>query len=84
LVAGGKLLIIYAFTGLNFRKMEERVQHLQGERWDYKGWYYEPVSSNWVDWSRYQAERYRDQYEGALIFRFKFNYSLSEHGHYSG
>ncbi|KAI6226216.1 Complex I-SGDH [Aphelenchoides fujianensis] len=51
-----------------WRRYEDRVKHLQGERWDYKGWYYEPVSASWVDIARHQAERYRNQYE--------------EHGHY--
>lgn len=28
--------------------MENRVKHLQGERWDYKGYFYQPVSAKWV------------------------------------
>jgi hypothetical protein len=49
--------------------MEERVQHLEGERWDYKAWTYEPVSAVWVDFARNQARRIENQYE--------------QHGHYS-
>ncbi|KAI6196633.1 Heparosan-N-sulfate-glucuronate 5-epimerase [Aphelenchoides besseyi] len=51
-----------------WRRFEDRVRHLQGERWDYKGWYYQPVSASWVDYARHQSLRYRDQYEA--------------HGHY--
>ena len=51
-----------------WRQMEQRAQHLEGERLDYKGWSYQPVSSNWVDLGRWQALRMRDQYEA--------------HGHY--
>ncbi|CAD6195281.1 unnamed protein product [Caenorhabditis auriculariae] len=28
-----------------WRQIEQRVKHLQGERWDYKGWSYQPVSA---------------------------------------
>lgn len=49
-----------------YSRAEERVRHLQGERWDYKGWHYDSASAAWVDYARYQAEWYRDKY-GALI-----------------
>ncbi|MFH4974734.1 hypothetical protein AB6A40_001443 [Gnathostoma spinigerum] len=52
-----------------WRQMEDRVRHLEGERWDYKAWTYQPVSSSWVDLGRWQALKMRDQYE--------------EHGHYT-
>uniref|UniRef100_A0A1I7WZS4 Eukaryotic translation initiation factor 3 subunit p66 n=1 Tax=Heterorhabditis bacteriophora TaxID=37862 RepID=A0A1I7WZS4_HETBA len=50
-------------------KMEQRVKHLEGERWDYKAWSYQPVSATWVDYGRWHALRLRDQYE--------------QHGHYA-
>ncbi|KAI6194073.1 Heparosan-N-sulfate-glucuronate 5-epimerase [Aphelenchoides besseyi] len=65
-----------------WRRFEERVKHLQGERWDYKGWYYQPVSASWVDYARHQALRYRDQYEAhghyvrCQIMRFHFKSAL--------
>lgn len=65
-------------------RTEERVKHLQGERWDYKGWYYEPVSATWIDYSRFLAERYKNEY-GLFDFFIPFWPSsvLSEaHGHY--
>ncbi|CAD5211366.1 unnamed protein product [Bursaphelenchus okinawaensis] len=52
-----------------WRRYEERVKHLEGERWDYKGFYYEPVSAHWIDYTRHQAEQFRNSYE--------------KHGHYS-
>lgn len=36
-----------------FSRMESRVRHLQGERWDYKGYFYQPVSSSWVCFFKY-------------------------------
>ncbi|VDM63984.1 unnamed protein product [Angiostrongylus costaricensis] len=51
-----------------WRQIEQRVKHLEGERWDYKAWSYQPVSTTWVDYSRWHALRIRDQYE--------------QHGHY--
>ncbi|RCN43107.1 hypothetical protein ANCCAN_10895, partial [Ancylostoma caninum] len=51
-----------------WRQIEQRVKHLEGERWDYKAWSYQPVSSTWVDYGRWHALRIRDQYE--------------QHGHY--
>uniref|UniRef100_A0A0K0DCQ2 NADH dehydrogenase [ubiquinone] 1 beta subcomplex subunit 5, mitochondrial n=1 Tax=Angiostrongylus cantonensis TaxID=6313 RepID=A0A0K0DCQ2_ANGCA len=51
-----------------WRQIEQRVKHLEGERWDYKAWSYQPVSATWVDYSRWHALRVRDQYE--------------QHGHY--
>ena len=56
-------------TLAHWRKIEQRVKHLEGERWDYKGWSYQPVSSSWVDYGRWHALRLRDQYE--------------QHGHYA-
>ncbi|VDD95534.1 unnamed protein product [Enterobius vermicularis] len=47
-----------------WRRIENRVKHLEHERLDYKGWTYQPVSTTWVDYGRWQAEKYRDQYEG--------------------
>ncbi|CAB3411173.1 unnamed protein product [Caenorhabditis bovis] len=52
-----------------WRQIEQRVKHLEGERWDYKGWSYQPVSATWVDYGRWHALRMRDQYE--------------QHGHYA-
>ncbi|KJH42016.1 hypothetical protein DICVIV_12003 [Dictyocaulus viviparus] len=52
-----------------WRQIEQRVMHLEGERWDYKAWNYQPVSASWVDYSRWHALRLRDQYE--------------QHGHYT-
>ena len=46
-----------------WRRMEARVKHLQGERWDYKGYFYQPVSASWIDQSRYYAEKFHYQYE---------------------
>lgn len=43
--------------------MEQRVKHLQGERWDYKGYYYQPLSSQWIDYARKAHERFFWQYE---------------------
>ena len=45
------------------RRTDERVKHLQGELGDYKGYYYMPISSSWVDYGRYMADKTRDQYE---------------------
>lgn len=45
------------------RQVEDRVKHLEGERLDYKGWSYQPVSSTWTDYGRWQAVRLRDQHE---------------------
>uniref|UniRef100_A0A7E4VJB2 NADH dehydrogenase [ubiquinone] 1 beta subcomplex subunit 5, mitochondrial n=1 Tax=Panagrellus redivivus TaxID=6233 RepID=A0A7E4VJB2_PANRE len=45
------------------RRVEDRIQHLQGERGDYKGYYYQPVSSQWVDYGRYMANRFNNEYE---------------------
>jgi len=39
------------------------VKHLQGERWDYKGYYYTPISAKWVDEARERAERIHYRYE---------------------
>ncbi|EFO17597.1 hypothetical protein LOAG_10902 [Loa loa] len=44
-----------------WRKIEQRVEHLQGERWDYKAWWYEPVSAVWTDYGRWTAERMKHQ-----------------------
>lgn len=55
-----------AVPGLNsnfFRNTERRVQHLEGERWDYKAWSYQPVSSAWVDNARWVAMQQKNQYE---------------------
>ncbi|CAI4229833.1 unnamed protein product [Auanema sp. JU1783] len=56
-------------TLARWRQIEQRVKHLEGQRWDYKGWSYQPVSSTWVDYGRWHALRMRDQYE--------------QHGHYA-
>lgn len=40
-----------------WRREEERVKHLIGERWDYKGYYYQPVTAAWVDRTRIWHER---------------------------
>uniref|UniRef100_A0A1I7Z3Z6 NADH dehydrogenase [ubiquinone] 1 beta subcomplex subunit 5, mitochondrial n=1 Tax=Steinernema glaseri TaxID=37863 RepID=A0A1I7Z3Z6_9BILA len=52
-----------------WRQIEQRVRHLEGERWDYQAWNYQPVSATWVDYGRWHALRLRDQYE--------------QHGHYT-
>jgi len=49
-----------------WRRLERRVKHLQGERWDYKGYYYMPVSAKWVDYSKYANERIYAQNENRL------------------
>jgi len=54
---------------IRWRRLEQRVKHLVGERWDYKAYYYQPISAAWVDHGRNLAERLHNQYE--------------EHGHYS-
>lgn len=46
-----------------WRRTDERVRHLQGERADYKGYYYMPVSSQWVEYGKYMANRIQNQYE---------------------
>uniref|UniRef100_A0A914YPZ5 NADH dehydrogenase [ubiquinone] 1 beta subcomplex subunit 5, mitochondrial n=1 Tax=Panagrolaimus superbus TaxID=310955 RepID=A0A914YPZ5_9BILA len=46
-----------------WRRTEDRVKHLQGELADYKGYFYMPVSAQWIDYGRYMANRQRDQYE---------------------
>uniref|UniRef100_A0AC34GMY3 NADH dehydrogenase [ubiquinone] 1 beta subcomplex subunit 5, mitochondrial n=1 Tax=Panagrolaimus sp. ES5 TaxID=591445 RepID=A0AC34GMY3_9BILA len=46
-----------------WRRTEDRVKHLQGEFADYKGYFYMPVSAQWIDYGRYMANRQRDQYE---------------------
>uniref|UniRef100_A0AC35UBN7 NADH dehydrogenase [ubiquinone] 1 beta subcomplex subunit 5, mitochondrial n=1 Tax=Rhabditophanes sp. KR3021 TaxID=114890 RepID=A0AC35UBN7_9BILA len=46
-----------------WRRQEQRVRHLEGERWDYKAWSYQPVSAKWVDYGRWQALRLKNQYE---------------------
>uniref|UniRef100_A0A7I4Y6L2 NADH dehydrogenase [ubiquinone] 1 beta subcomplex subunit 5, mitochondrial n=1 Tax=Haemonchus contortus TaxID=6289 RepID=A0A7I4Y6L2_HAECO len=63
-------LAYYEKTGIQarWRQIEERVKHLESERWDYKAWSYQPVSSTWVDLARWHSLRLRDQYE--------------QHGHY--
>ncbi|PIO74279.1 hypothetical protein TELCIR_03717 [Teladorsagia circumcincta] len=43
-------------------QIEQRVKHLEGERWDYKAWSYQPVSTAWVDYGRWHALRLRDQH----------------------
>ncbi|VDN20617.1 unnamed protein product, partial [Gongylonema pulchrum] len=43
------------------QKIEQRVEHLQGERWDYKAWWYEPVSAVWTDYGKWAAERIKNQ-----------------------
>ncbi|CAJ0586632.1 unnamed protein product, partial [Mesorhabditis spiculigera] len=52
-----------------WRQLEQRVKHLEGQRWDYKAWHYQPVSSTWIDLGRYNALQLRDRYEA--------------HGHYT-
>uniref|UniRef100_A0A8R1TLH3 NADH dehydrogenase [ubiquinone] 1 beta subcomplex subunit 5, mitochondrial n=1 Tax=Onchocerca volvulus TaxID=6282 RepID=A0A8R1TLH3_ONCVO len=44
-----------------WRKIEQRVEHLQGERWDYKAWWYEPVSAAWTDYGKWIADRMKNQ-----------------------
>lgn len=44
-----------------WRKIEQRVRHLEGERWDYKAWFYEPVSAAWTDYGKYSADRVMKQ-----------------------
>uniref|UniRef100_A0A0N5C887 NADH dehydrogenase [ubiquinone] 1 beta subcomplex subunit 5, mitochondrial n=1 Tax=Strongyloides papillosus TaxID=174720 RepID=A0A0N5C887_STREA len=46
-----------------WRRQQERVRHLEGERFDYKAWTYQPVSSKWIDYARWQAVRQNTQYE---------------------
>jgi len=60
---------MFSLTKHIFSRLEQRVKHLIGERWDYKAYYYQPISSAWVDHGRNLAERLHHQYE--------------EHGHYA-
>ncbi|KAI1727793.1 NADH:ubiquinone oxidoreductase, NDUFB5/SGDH subunit domain-containing protein [Ditylenchus destructor] len=46
-----------------WNQVMERVKHLQNERWDYKGYYYKPVSAAWVDYARHVHDRLHHQYE---------------------
>uniref|UniRef100_A0A915ATN1 NADH dehydrogenase [ubiquinone] 1 beta subcomplex subunit 5, mitochondrial n=1 Tax=Parascaris univalens TaxID=6257 RepID=A0A915ATN1_PARUN len=52
-----------------WRQIEQRVKHLEGERWDYKAWTYQPISSTWIDYGKWHAQKLRNQYE--------------QHGHYA-
>ncbi|CAJ0932413.1 unnamed protein product, partial [Mesorhabditis belari] len=36
-------------TVSRWRKIEQRMRHLESERLDYKGWHYTPVSADWID-----------------------------------
>uniref|UniRef100_A0A914W1D4 NADH dehydrogenase [ubiquinone] 1 beta subcomplex subunit 5, mitochondrial n=1 Tax=Plectus sambesii TaxID=2011161 RepID=A0A914W1D4_9BILA len=46
-----------------WRKIEQRVRHLQQERWDYKAWYYAPVKARWVDQSELFNRQMTEQRE---------------------
>lgn len=46
-----------------WRRQQDRVRHLATERFDYKAWTYQPVSSKWVDLAKWQAKRQATQYE---------------------
>uniref|UniRef100_A0A915DDZ5 NADH dehydrogenase [ubiquinone] 1 beta subcomplex subunit 5, mitochondrial n=1 Tax=Ditylenchus dipsaci TaxID=166011 RepID=A0A915DDZ5_9BILA len=52
-----------------WRRMETRVKHLQGERWDYKGYYYRPISSSWVEYSKYRKDKTvaMNEYRGHIM-----------------
>uniref|UniRef100_A0A183BUN9 NADH dehydrogenase [ubiquinone] 1 beta subcomplex subunit 5, mitochondrial n=1 Tax=Globodera pallida TaxID=36090 RepID=A0A183BUN9_GLOPA len=38
-----------------WRLFENRVKHLQGERMDYKGYYYHPMTNDWIEVARKRA-----------------------------
>uniref|UniRef100_A0A0N4URW6 NADH dehydrogenase [ubiquinone] 1 beta subcomplex subunit 5, mitochondrial n=1 Tax=Dracunculus medinensis TaxID=318479 RepID=A0A0N4URW6_DRAME len=46
-----------------WRRVNQRVKHLESELWDYKGWTYQPVSAAWVDYGKWDAQRMKNQYE---------------------
>lgn len=46
-----------------WRRQQDRVKHLVGERFDYKAWSYQPVSAKWVELAKWQKLREKTQYE---------------------
>jgi hypothetical protein len=57
------MVIKYQMIYLIFSRLDRRVKHLQGERWDYKGFHYRPITTSWIEYGDVLRNRFTKQQE---------------------